>query len=194
MKSRPGKYCTQLSRLHASEGCDDPQIRHSLVIQVSVGSTVDGSEIRRSPVELGSSPHYLQDLIHPWWYRISSINSITTTSLQGYFQTDSNKSPSWNPKRRRKMISTIHWWHFYLQSINKNKKNWMHMEIKACTVVQVHKKVHESKQSIKIINEPDRHEKTSGSTIHLWNISKRQHTSNIMGNIPIGHFFGHPDS
>lgn len=40
----------------------------------------------------------------------------------------------------------------------------MQTEIKACTVVQVHKKVHESKQSIKIINEPDRREKTSGST------------------------------
>ena len=29
------------------------------------GDTVDGSEIRRSPVEVGSLPHYLQIFIHP---------------------------------------------------------------------------------------------------------------------------------
>ena len=28
---------------------------------------VDGSEIRRSPVELGSLSHYLQGSIHPRW-------------------------------------------------------------------------------------------------------------------------------
>ena len=80
VKSRPGKYCTQLSRLHASEGCDGPQIRHSLVIQVSVGSTVDGSEIRRSPVELGSSSplftgsytSLVQDFVHQQYHHYFS--------------------------------------------------------------------------------------------------------------------------
>ena len=38
--------------------------------------TVDGSEIRRSPVEVGSLSHYLQGFLHPRWCRISSINSI----------------------------------------------------------------------------------------------------------------------
>ena len=38
--------------------------------------TVHGSEIRRSPVEVGSLSHYLQSLIHPrWLFRISAINS-----------------------------------------------------------------------------------------------------------------------
>ena len=39
--------------------------------------TVNGSEIRRSPVELGSLSHYLPGLIHPKWCRISSINSMS---------------------------------------------------------------------------------------------------------------------
>ena len=39
--------------------------------------TVDGSEIRRSPAEVGSLFHYFQGFIHPGWCRISSINSIT---------------------------------------------------------------------------------------------------------------------
>ena len=39
--------------------------------------TVDGSEIRRSPVEVGSLSHYLQGFIHASWCRISSINSTT---------------------------------------------------------------------------------------------------------------------
>ena len=38
--------------------------------------TVDGSDIRRTPVEVGSSSHDLQGLLHPKWCRISSINSI----------------------------------------------------------------------------------------------------------------------
>ena len=38
--------------------------------------TVDGSEIRRSPVEFGRLSHYLQGFIHPRWCRISSINSM----------------------------------------------------------------------------------------------------------------------
>ena len=37
--------------------------------------TVDGSEIRRSPVEVGSLSHYLQSFRHPrWFFGISSIN------------------------------------------------------------------------------------------------------------------------
>ena len=38
--------------------------------------TVHGSELRRSPVEVGSLFHYLQGFIHPRWCRISSINSM----------------------------------------------------------------------------------------------------------------------
>jgi len=39
--------------------------------------TVDGSEIRRSPVEVGSLHHHLQGFIHPrWLFGISSINRI----------------------------------------------------------------------------------------------------------------------
>ena len=38
-------------------------------------STVDGSDIRRSPVEVGSLSHYLQGFIYPRWCRMSSINN-----------------------------------------------------------------------------------------------------------------------
>ena len=45
---------------------------------VPLNNTVDGSEIRRAPVEVGSLSHYLQGFIHPrWLFGISSINSIT---------------------------------------------------------------------------------------------------------------------
>ena len=52
--------------------------------------TVDGSEIRRSPFEVGSLSHYLQGFIHPRWCRISSINSMkgdddSTTSFRSPF-------------------------------------------------------------------------------------------------------------
>ena len=43
--------------------------------------TVDGLEIQRSPVEVGSLPHYLQGFIHPSSCRISSINSILFCGL-----------------------------------------------------------------------------------------------------------------
>ena len=33
----------------------------------NISDTVDGSEIRRSPVEVGSLSHYLQGFIHPRW-------------------------------------------------------------------------------------------------------------------------------
>ena len=38
--------------------------------------TVDGSEVRRSTVEVGRLSHYLQGFVHPRWCRISSINSM----------------------------------------------------------------------------------------------------------------------
>ena len=39
-------------------------------------NTVDGLEIRRSPVEVGSLSHYLRGFIHPrWLFGIPSINS-----------------------------------------------------------------------------------------------------------------------
>jgi len=41
-----------------------------------VEHTVDGSEIRHPPVEVGSLSHYLQGFTHPRWCRISSINSM----------------------------------------------------------------------------------------------------------------------
>ena len=42
--------------------------------------TVDGSEIRRAPVEVDSLSHNLQGLIHPrWLFGISSINSISAS-------------------------------------------------------------------------------------------------------------------
>ena len=45
-------------------------------VEVVPGHTVDGSEIRRSPVDMVNIPlQYLQGLIHPRWCRISSINS-----------------------------------------------------------------------------------------------------------------------
>ncbi len=47
-------------------------------------STVDGSEIRGSPVDMGSLSNYLQGFIHPrWLFGISSINSIIKTLQQG---------------------------------------------------------------------------------------------------------------
>ena len=48
--------------------------------------TVDGSEFRRSPVEVGSLSHYLQGFIHPSrLFAISSINSSSLKSL-GYLK------------------------------------------------------------------------------------------------------------
>ncbi len=45
--------------------------------------TVDGAEIRRSPVEVGSLSHDLQGFIHPrWLFGISSINSIQNGDLR----------------------------------------------------------------------------------------------------------------
>ena len=38
--------------------------------------TVYGSEIRRSPVEVGSSSQEFKGFLHPRWCRMSSINSM----------------------------------------------------------------------------------------------------------------------
>ena len=48
---------------------------HGFENRTHLSDTVDGSEIRRSPVEVGSFSCYLQGFIHPRWCRISSINS-----------------------------------------------------------------------------------------------------------------------
>ena len=45
-------------------------------IYLSMNGTVNGSEIRRAPVEVGSLSHYLQGFFNPRWCRISSINSM----------------------------------------------------------------------------------------------------------------------
>ena len=48
---------------------------------VEPGDTVDGSEIRRSPVEVGSLFQYLQGFLHPrWWSPDFWTISSTTTS------------------------------------------------------------------------------------------------------------------
>ena len=49
------------------------------------------AEIRRSPVEVGSSSHYLQGFIHPRWFsrRISAINSRSRWS--------DGKGTRWSP-------------------------------------------------------------------------------------------------
>ena len=47
---------------------------------------VNGSEIRHSPVEVGSLSHYFQGVLHPRWCRISSINSSApNTLLEGVY-------------------------------------------------------------------------------------------------------------
>ncbi len=58
--------------------------------------TVDGSEIRRSPVEVGSLSHYLQCFIHPRWLDgISSINGISPKTSVLYFTNLKEWSLSW---------------------------------------------------------------------------------------------------
>ena len=46
-------------------------------ISLNFHDSVDGSEILRSPVEVGSLSHYLQGLIHAKCCNIFSINSYT---------------------------------------------------------------------------------------------------------------------
>ena len=61
-------------------------INHQPTIDLT--DTVDGSEIRHPPVEIGSLSHSLQGLIHPrWLFGISSINSrIYNSSLVQWCQ------------------------------------------------------------------------------------------------------------
>ena len=55
---------------------------HDSEIRLSAVDTVDGSEIRRSPVEVGSLSRNLEDFIHPrWLLGISSINSRSAAYL-----------------------------------------------------------------------------------------------------------------
>ena len=50
-----------------------------MVLVVFACDTVDGSELLRSPVEVGSLSHYLQGFIYPrWLFGTSSINSISS--------------------------------------------------------------------------------------------------------------------
>ena len=49
--------------------------RAGIVARDSLHDTVDGSEIRPSPVEVDRLCHYLQGFLHPRWCRISAINS-----------------------------------------------------------------------------------------------------------------------
>ena len=57
--------------------------------------TVDGSEIRHPPVEVGSLSHYLQGFIHPrWLFGISSINSSNERNT--HHQHQSKKDTKWN--------------------------------------------------------------------------------------------------
>ena len=51
----------------------------------SVGNTVDGSEIRRSPVEVGSLSHYLYGFIHlRWLFGISEPSTVGNTSTDHF--------------------------------------------------------------------------------------------------------------
>ena len=60
--------------------------------------TGDGSEIRRSPVEVGSLSHHLQGFI--WWWRISSIihRIMVHQQIQSYLVDicKTSLSPKWN--------------------------------------------------------------------------------------------------
>jgi len=68
-------------RLHEIASCLAPFQASATVVYRCVpkmySNTVDGSEIRRSPVEVGSLSHYLQGFMHSRWWRISSINSTS---------------------------------------------------------------------------------------------------------------------
>ena len=63
----PQCHCWPLCRAWlVHESPSQPSFLHSLPFQASP-NTVDGSAIRRSPVELGSLSHYLQGFIYPNW-------------------------------------------------------------------------------------------------------------------------------
>ena len=58
---------------------EDFSFRIACWVGEQIQNTVDGSEIRRAPVEVGSLSHYLQGFLHPRWFsrRISSISSLS---------------------------------------------------------------------------------------------------------------------
>ena len=53
------------------------------------GNTADGSEIRLSPVEVGSLSHYLQGFIHPSW--LFGISEPSTVWLQRHMDLPTKK-------------------------------------------------------------------------------------------------------
>ena len=55
-------------------------------IRAILGGTVDGSEIQRSPVEVGSLSHYLQGFIHPRWLA-RFLPSTVSLIIRGYVNT-----------------------------------------------------------------------------------------------------------
>ena len=58
----------------------EPFFISEVKLSFCLNDTVDGSEIRRAPVEVDSLSHNLQGLIHPrWLFGISSINSISAS-------------------------------------------------------------------------------------------------------------------
>ena len=63
-------------RLHEIASCLAPfQASASIYVYPKCTAIlVDGSEIRRSPVEVGSLSHYLQGFMHSRWCRISATN------------------------------------------------------------------------------------------------------------------------
>ena len=63
---------------------------------VATRRTVDGSELRRSPVEVGSLSPYVQGFLQPRWCRISSINGITLP--------ETNIAPENRPGPTRKVV------------------------------------------------------------------------------------------
>ena len=70
----------------------EPQMLHP----VATRRTVDGSELRRSPVEVGSLSPYVQGFLQPRWCRISSINGITLP--------ETNIAPENRPGPTRKVV------------------------------------------------------------------------------------------
>jgi len=55
--------------------------------------TVDGSEIRKKPVEVGSLSHYFYGFIHPKWCRISFSTSSSCISRKLFLSSDFPNMP-----------------------------------------------------------------------------------------------------
>ena len=83
LPSVSGLWVSQVG-LYESHGSTRGFPPHLLIFS----STADGSEIRRSPVEVGSFSHYLEGFIHPrWWshdfWTINSSTAIPTAKTLG---------------------------------------------------------------------------------------------------------------